>query len=65
MCALSVMETKLTSGNDFIVDLLVLRSEKESKYDKRTLFWGSPWSLDLSLSLSPTKDAYMRSSKLL
>ena len=36
MCALRVNETKLTSGNAFIVDLFPLGGEKESKYDERT-----------------------------
>lgn len=36
------MEAKLSSENAFIVDLLAVRSEKESKYDEETLFRGCP-----------------------
>ena len=41
-------KTKLTSGNVFIVDFFALESEKESKYDQRTIFGGATRSLDLS-----------------
>ena len=41
-------KTKLTSGNVFIVDFFALGSEKESKYDQRTIFGGATRSLDLS-----------------
>ena len=41
-------KTKLTSGNVFIVDLFALGSEKETKYDQRTIFWGATRSFDLS-----------------
>ena len=34
-------KTKLTFRNVFILDLFVLGGEKESKYNKRTPFWGS------------------------
>ena len=47
--ALWVNETKLTFRNAFIFNLFALESKKESKKDKRTLIWGSPRSLDLSL----------------
>ena len=46
----SVNETKLILGNSLIVDLFTLWGEKESKDDERTLFWGSPWKLDLPLN---------------
>lgn len=36
------MEAKLSSENAFIVDLLAVRSEKESKYDEETLFRRCP-----------------------
>ena len=36
-----VKETKLTLGNVFILDLLALGGEKESRYNERTPFWGS------------------------
>ena len=48
MHALRVTEANLTSENAFIVDLLALRSEKESKYDKITFFLGSFGALELS-----------------
>ena len=34
----------------FIEDIFPLGVEKESKYNKITLFWGSSQSLDLSLN---------------
>ena len=41
MRALRVNETKLTSGNAFIVDLFALGGEKKkSKYDQRIVFGG-------------------------
>ena len=43
-------ETKLTSGNAFIVDLFVLGCEKGSKYEKITIFWRSTQKLYLSLN---------------
>ena len=57
MHVLRVSETKLTPGNAFVVDLFPLGGEKESKYDERTLFCGSPQCLNLCLNLSPWKDA--------
>ena len=48
--ALRVNDTKLTSKNVFVI-YLVLRSQKKSKNDKRTLFWDSPRSFELSLNL--------------
>ena len=36
-----VKETKLTLRNVFILDLLALGGEKESRYNERTPFWGS------------------------
>ena len=45
------MKLNFTSENAFTVDLFALGGENESKYNERTLFWGSPWSLDLSLNL--------------
>ena len=51
MFALRVNETKLTSINAFIFNLFALENEKELKIDyKRTHFWGSPPSLNLSLN---------------
>ena len=38
MCALTVNETKLTSGSAFLVDLSPLGNEKESKIIKNLLF---------------------------
>ena len=38
MRSLRVNETKFTLRNAFILDLFVLRGEKESKYNERTLF---------------------------
>ena len=38
MCALTVNETKLTSGSAFLVDLSPLGNEKESKYNKEPSF---------------------------
>ena len=43
-------EIKLTSRNDVVLDLFALRGEKESKYDERTLFWGSLQKIDLSVN---------------
>ena len=34
-------ETKVTLRSAFIADRFKLEGEKESKYDKRNLFWGS------------------------
>ena len=59
---LRVNETKLTSETAFVIDLFALEGEKESKCYKRTLFWGSPQSLYLSLNPYRPKDAYMRFS---
>ena len=42
-------ETKLTLRYAFNLDLYVLASEKESKYDKRTLFGDPLQKLDLSV----------------
>ena len=42
------------------MDFFALGGEKQSKYDKRTLFWDIRRSLDLPLNPQPTKDAYMR-----
>ena len=50
MHVLRVSETKLTPGNAFVVDLFPLGGEKESKYDERTLFCGSPQCLNLFLT---------------
>ena len=41
MQSLRVSETKLTLRNAFILDPFALGGEKESKYNKRTIFWGS------------------------
>ena len=43
-----INETKLSSGNAIIVELFALWGAKKSKYDERTLFWGSPWNSHLS-----------------
>ena len=56
--------SKLTSRNSFIVDVFALGNEKKSKYNKRTLFWHSWWSFDLSLIPYPAKETYMRFSRL-
>ena len=42
MRAVRVNETKLTSRNAFIVNLLALQNENKAKYDQNTLFWDSP-----------------------
>ena len=47
---LRVNETKPTLRNAFISDLFALGGEKESKYNERTLFWGSVQKLDLSVN---------------
>ena len=47
---LRVNETKLTLRNAFILDLFALGGEKISKYNERTLFWGSLQKLDLSVN---------------
>ena len=39
--SLKVNETELAFRNVFILDLLALEDEKESKHNKRTPFWGS------------------------
>ena len=48
MRSLRVNETKLTLRNAFILDLFALGGGKESKYNERTLFWGSIQKLDLT-----------------
>ena len=53
-----VYETKLTSRNAFILDLFAVGKEKESKYDERTLVWGSLQKLVVSVNPQPPKDAY-------
>ena len=50
MRALKVKENKLTSRNDFIVNLFALESESESAFDQKTLYWDSSQILDLSLN---------------
>ena len=50
MQSLRVSETKLALRNAFILDLFALGGEKESKYNERTLFWGSLQKLDLSVN---------------
>ena len=50
MRAVRVNETKLDSGTTLLDDLSAVVGEKESKYDKGTVFWGSPQSLNYSLS---------------
>ena len=57
-----VNETKLTLRNAFNLDLFALGGGKESKYDKRSLFWGSLQKLDLSVNPYPPKHAYTRFS---
>ena len=41
MCALRVNETKLSLRNVFIDNILALRSVKEPKYDRKSLFCDS------------------------
>ena len=53
MHALRVNKTKLTPENAFVVDLFPLGDKKESKYDEKTLFCGSPQSLNLYLNPAP------------
>ena len=65
MRSLRINEIKLTLRNDFILDLFALGGEKESKYNKRTLFWGSVQKLDLSVNPEPPKDPYTRFSGLI
>ena len=48
--ALRVNETKVTSRNAFIDNLLALESEKGSKNDERTLFWDYPRIFDLAVN---------------
>ena len=50
--ALRVNETELSSRNNFIDNIFALENEKELKNDERTLFWYSPQSFDLLLTLS-------------
>ena len=47
-----VNETKLTSRNVFILVLFVAGSEKESKYDERTLFCTKFWVKQVTFLLS-------------
>ena len=58
MRTLRVSETKLTFINAFISDLFALEGEKESKYNERTLFWGSLQKPDLSVNPQSPRDAY-------
>ena len=62
---LQLNETKLTSRNASMFNLLALESEKELKKDERTLFWGSPRSLGLSFNTQSPNDAYWSSFGLL
>ena len=48
--SLRVNKTKLTLRNPFILDLFALGGAKESKYNKKTPFWGSLQKLDLSVN---------------
>ena len=48
--ALRVNETKPFSRNAFNLDPFPWGGEKESKYDERTLFWGSLQKLDQSVN---------------
>ena len=57
--ALRVNETKVTSRNAFIDNLSALESEKESKNGERTLFWGCPRILDLSVNPQTPNAIYM------
>lgn len=59
MRAVRVNETKLDFGTNLLVDLSALVGEKG------TLFWGSPQSLNYSLSTLFPKHSYMRFSILL
>ena len=52
MSAPRANETKVTSGNAFVVNLFALEGERKSKYDKITLFSGSLRRLDCLLRLS-------------
>ena len=57
MRALRVNETKLTSRNAFCINhhlsiFFALESESELKYDQKTFFWDSSWSLICLLTLS-------------
>lgn len=65
MRAVRVNETKLDSGTTLLDDLSAVVGEKESKYDKGILFWGSPQSLNYSLSTLFPKHSSMRFSILL
>ena len=58
-------ETNLSLRNAFISNIFALGGEKESKYDKRTPFWGPLQKLDLSVNPYPLKDAYKRFSGIL
>ena len=58
--AVRVNETKLTSRNVFIVNLLALGSEKESENDQMALFWDCTRALDLSLNTQRLKTTYIR-----
>ena len=46
----SINETEVTSRNAFDVNLFALESQKESKYEERTLFRDSPRILDQSVN---------------
>ena len=45
-----VNETKTTSRNAFINNVFALKSEKESRNDKKTLFWDYAWIPDLTVN---------------
>ena len=50
MRSLRVNETKLAFRNAFISDHFALGGEKESKFDEKTLFWGSLQKLDVPVN---------------
>ena len=50
--------------NVFILNLFELESEKGSKYDERTLFYGSLQKLELSVKHYLPKDAHLHFSGL-
>ena len=58
-------ETNLSLRNAFISNIFALGGEKESKYDKRTPFWGLLQKLDLPDNPYPLKDTYKRFSGIL
>ena len=49
-CILRVNATKVTLRNTFHSNFFTLKSEKESKNDKRTFFWDCPRILDLAVN---------------